>query len=260
MSSTIHATAVVDAGASIGNGVEIGPYSVIGPNVELGDGCRLGAHVVLERNVRLAGEVQVGSGCVLGGAPQDLKFQGEETWVEIGARTVIRELSTVNRATHYSGTTRVGSDCYLMTYVHVAHDCQIGDGVTIANSTQLSGHIIVEDRATLSGLLAIHQFVTIGTHAFVGGGTRVNQDIPPYVKAVGNPMKLYGLNAIGLQRAGFSPPTLASLKHAYRLLFNSTMPRAEAVAELMAQPAMLPEVRRLLDFVTTARRGIPEDA
>jgi UDP-N-acetylglucosamine acyltransferase len=260
VSSTIHATAVVDAGAVLGAGVEIGPYCVIGPNVELGDGCRLGAHVVLERNVRLAPEVQIGSGSVLGSAPQDLKFQGEETWVEIGPRTVLRELSTVNRATHHSGTTRIGADCYLMTYVHVAHDCRIGDGVTIANSTQLSGHIIIEDRATLSGLLAIHQFVTIGTHAFVGGGTRVNQDIPPYVKAVGNPMKLYGLNAIGLQRAGFAPPTLTALKHAYRLLFNSTIPRSEAVAELMAQPSMLPEVRRLLDFVTSARRGVPEDA
>lgn len=259
MTSVIHATAVIDPSASLGAAVEIGPYCVIGPSTEIGDGCRLGPHVVLERNVRLAAEVQLGAGAVLGGGPQDRKFQGEETWVEIGPRTIIREHSTVNRATTATGTTRVGADCYLMTYVHVAHDCQIGDGVTIANSTQLSGHITIEDRATLSGLLALHQFVTIGTHAFVGGGTRVNQDIPPYVKAVGNPMKLYGLNSIGLQRAGFTAPTLAALKRAYRLLFNSTMPRAEAIAELMAQPSMLPEVRRLLDFVTTARRGVPED-
>lgn len=260
MSSTIHATAVVDAAAQLGTGVEIGPYCVVGPSVEIGDGCRLGPHVVLERNVRLAPEVQVGAGSVLGSPPQDLKFQGEETWVEIGPRTVIRELSTVNRATTATGVTRVGADCYLMTYVHVAHDCHIGDGVTIANSTQLSGHITVGDRATLSGLLALHQFVTIGTHAFVGGGTRVNQDIPPYVKAVGNPMKLYGLNSIGLQRAGFSPATLTALKHAYRLLFNSTMPRAQAVAELLSEPRMTPEVRHLLEFVSTASRGVPDDA
>lgn len=259
MSSTIHATAVIDPAASIGTGVEIGPYCVIGPAVEIGDGCRLGPHVVLERNVRLANDVQLGAGAILGSPPQDLKFQGEETWVEIGPRTMIREHSTVNRGTSATGCTRVGADCYLMTYVHVAHDCHIGDGVTIANSTQLSGHITIEERATLSGLLAIHQFVTIGAHAFVGGGTRVNQDIPPYVKAVGNPMKLYGLNAIGLQRAGFARETLAALKYAYRLLFNSTMPRAAAVAELMAQPSMTPEVRRLLEFVTTARRGVPED-
>lgn len=257
MSSEIHATAVVDPTASLGSGVEVGPYCVIGPSVEIGDGCRLGPHVVLERNVRLAGEVQIGAGAVLGGAPQDLKFQGENTWVEIGPRTVIRELSTVNRATSATGVTRVGADCYLMTYVHVAHDCHIGDGVTIANSTQLSGHVTIEDRATLSGLLAIHQFVTIGTHAFIGGASRIPQDIPPYVKAVGNPVELFGLNTVGLQRAGFPPATMAALKRTYRLLFNSTVPRAEAVAELMAEPSMLPEVRRLLEFVTAARRGVP---
>lgn len=257
MSAGIHPTAVIDAAASLGTAVEIGPYCVVGPSVEVGDGCRLGPHVVLERNVRLGTAVQVGAGSVLGSAPQDLKFQGGDTWVEIGPRTVIRELSTINRGSAATGLTRVGADCYLMTYVHVAHDCHIGDGVTIANSTQLSGHITVEDRATLSGLLAIHQFVTIGTHAFVGGGTRVNQDIPPYLKAVGSPMKLFGLNTVGLQRAGFPEETLVALKHAYRLLFNSTMPRAEAIAELLAMPSPAPEVRRLLDFVTTARRGVP---
>ena len=148
------------------------------------------------------------------------------TWVEIGPRTVIREHSTVNRATAATGVTRVGADCFLMTYVHVAHDCRIGDGVTIANATQLSGHVTIEDQASLSGLIAVHQFVTIGTHAFVGGASRVPQDIPPYVKAVGNPVKLFGLNTVGLQRAGFSPDTLGALKRAYRLLFNSALPRA----------------------------------
>lgn len=257
MSATIHATAVVDPAASLGLDVDIGPYCVIGPAVEIGNGCRLGPHVVLERNVRLAAEVQIGAGSVLGSPPQDLKFHGEETWVEIGPRTVIRELTTVNRATTATGLTSIGADCYLMTYVHVAHDCHIGDGVTIANSTQLSGHITVEDRATLSGLLAIHQFVTIGTHSFIGGAARVNQDIPPYVKAVGNPTQLYGLNTVGLQRADFPPATVSALKHAYRLLFNSTRPRAEAIAELLAEGSPVPEVRRLLDFVTTARRGVP---
>ncbi len=257
MSAVIHATAVVDPAASLGVDVEIGPYCVIGPSVEIGDGCRLGPHVVLERFVRLAEQVEIGAGAVLGTAPQDLKFRGEATWVEVGPRTVIREHSTVNRGTEATGVTRIGADCYLMTYVHVAHDCHLGDGVTIANSTQLSGHITVEDHATLSGLLAIHQFVTIGTHSFIGGASRVNQDIPPYVKAVGNPVELFGLNTVGLRRAGFPSETVAALKRAYRLLFNSSMPRAEAVAELLAEPEQCPEVRRLLDFVTTARRGVP---
>ena len=225
--------------------------------MEVGDGCRIGPHAVLDRNVRLAVGVTVAAGAVVGSAPQDLKFRGEETWVEIGARSVLREHCTVNRATAAAGTTRIGADCFLMAYVHVAHDCQIGDGVSIANATQLSGHVTVEERATLSGLIAIHQFVTIGTCAFVGGASRVNQDIPPYVKAVGNPIELYGLNTIGLQRAGFTPETVSALKRAYRLLFNTNLPRSQAIAELAPAAAQYTEVQRLIDFVGTARRGVP---
>jgi UDP-N-acetylglucosamine acyltransferase len=253
----VHPTAVVDAGAALGVDVEIGPYAVLGPGVEVGDGCRVGPHVVLEQNVRLGREVVVGPGAILGGAPQDLKYQGEETWVEIGPRTVIREHSTVNRATAVTGVTRVGADCFLMTYVHVAHDCQIGDGVSIANATQLSGHVTVEEQATLSGLIAIHQFVTIGAYAFVGGASRVNQDIPPYVTAVGNPVELFGLNNVGLRRAGFPPDTLAALKHAYRLLFNTAVPRVQALAMLAPDGVRFPEVRRLVDFIGSTRRGVP---
>lgn len=257
MSQVIHATAVVDPTAVLGEAVEIGPYAVIGPNVELGDGCRLGPHVVLEKNVRLASEVSIGAGSVLGSDPQDVKYQGEESWVEIGPRTIIREHSTVNRGSAATGLTSIGADCFLMTYVHVAHDCRLGDGVTIANSTQLSGHIVIEDKATLSGLIAVHQFVTIGAYAFVGGASRIPQDIPPYVKAVGNPVELFGLNTVGLQRAGFSGDTLLALKRAYRHLFNSELPRAEAVAVLAEEARHYPEVRRLIQFVTTARRGVP---
>lgn len=257
MTVSLHPTSVVDGLARLGRDVELGPYVVIGPGVEIGDGCRLGPHVVLERNVRLAAGVSIGAGSVLGSPPQDMKYRDEPSWVEIGQGTVVREHSTINRGTAATGRTRIGADCYLMTYVHVAHDCDIGDGVTIANATQLSGHVTVESRATLSGLIAVHQFVTIGTHAFVGGASRVNQDIPPYVKAVGNPTELFGLNTVGLQRAGITPETLQALKHAYRLLFNSPLPRAEAVAELQRDAAAFPEVRRLLEFIATASRGIP---
>ncbi len=257
MTITVHPTAVIDSDARLGEDVEIGPYAVVGPGVELGDGVRLGAHAVLERNVRLGTGVVIGSGAVLGGDPQDLKFRGEETWVEIGPGTVLRECSTVNRGTGATGVTRIGANCFLMTYVHVAHDCQIGDGVSIANATQLSGHVSVESHATLSGLLAIHQFVTIGGYAFIGGASRVNQDIPPFVKAVGNPTRLLGLNAVGLSRAGFAPELIAALKHAYRLLFNSPVPRAEAVGRLTEAGQRFPEVRRLVAFVTSARRGVP---
>ena len=257
MTVLIHSTAVVDPECELGTDVEIGPYAVLGPAVEIGDGCRVGPHAVLERNVRLAEEVTIGAGTVLGAPPQELKFRGEETWVEIGPRSVIREHSTVNRATTATAVTRIGADCFLMTYVHVAHDCQIGDGVSIANATQLSGHVTIESHATLSGLIAIHQFVTIGGYAFVGGASRVNQDIPPFVKAVGNPVELFGLNTVGLQRAGFGTEALAGLKHAYRLLFNSALSRAEALAHLESEAGQCAEVRRLIAFVGAARRGIP---
>ena len=257
MTLTIHPTAVIDADAELGDGVEVGAYAVIGPGVEVGDGVRLGPHVVLERDVTLGAGVIIAAGAVLGGDPQDVKYRGEPARVTVGPRTVIREHSTVNRGTAATGLTAIGADCFLMTYVHVAHDCLVGDGVTIANATQLSGHVTVEDRVTLSGLIAIHQFVTIGTGAFIGGASRIPQDIPPYVKAVGNPVKLFGLNTVGLTRAGMTADTLTALKHAYRLLFNATLPRAEAVALLQSSALSVPEVARLITFVTTARRGVP---
>jgi UDP-N-acetylglucosamine acyltransferase len=257
MTVAIHPTAVVDPGAELGCGVEVGPYAVIGPAVVVGDGCRLGPHAVLEQQVRLGPRVQVGAGAVLGGPPQDVKYRAEETWVEIGAGTIIREYCTINRGTRARGRTAVGEGCFLMAYVHVAHDCELGDGVTIANATQLSGHVTVEPHATLSGLIAVHQFVTIGTHAFVGGASRVNQDIPPYVKAVGNPVELFGLNRVGLERAGFSPGTIAALKRAYRLLFNTALPRPEAIARIRAELGEVPEVLRLVNFVASAPRGVP---
>jgi UDP-N-acetylglucosamine acyltransferase len=253
----VHPTAVLDPACQLGHDVEVGPYAVVGPGVEIGDGCRIGPHAVLERNVRLGAGALLGAGAVLGSAPQDVKYDGEETWVEIGARSVIREHSTVNRATSTSGTTRLGADCFLMTYVHVAHDCQIGDGVTIANATQLSGHVTIEERATLSGLIAVHQFVSIGAHAFIGGASRINQDIPPYLKAVGNPVELYGLNSVGLQRAGFPREVIAALKRAYRLLFNAGLTRGQALRELAPLAAECREVQRLMDFVSAARRGVP---
>jgi len=253
----IHPTALVDPGARFGEGVEIGPFAIVGPDVIVGDRCRIGPRATLERYVRLGAGVSVGEGSLLGGPPQDFKFKDEETWVEVGPGTVIREYATINRGTAATGKTVVGANCFLMSYVHVAHDCQIGDGVVIANATQLSGHVIIEEHANLSGLVAVHQFVRIGCHAIIGGASRIPQDIPPYVKAVGNPVKLFGLNRVGLERAGFGREVLASLKHAYRLLFTSALPRAGAVAALAEEARRVPEVRRLIQFVTAARRGVP---
>jgi UDP-N-acetylglucosamine acyltransferase len=257
MTQPIHPTALIDPSAVIAGDVEIGAFAIIGPDVTIGAGCRIASRVTLERNVRLAPGVYVGSGAILGGAPQDLKYRGEETWVEIGPGTIIREYATINRGTVASGRTTVGADCFLMSYVHLAHDCHIGDGVIIANGSQLAGHVTIEDRAALSGLVAVHQFVTIGCSSFIGGATRVNQDIPPFVKAVGNPVELYGLNSIGLQRQGFPPETIAALKRAYRLFFNSDLNLGQALERARTELPDLPQVSQFLEFVSSSQRGVP---
>jgi UDP-N-acetylglucosamine acyltransferase len=257
VSPAIHPTALIDPSAELGAGVTIGPYAIVGPHVTIGDRCRLGPRATLHRNVRLSEDVLIGDGSILGGDPQDLKYDGEETWVEIGPGTIIREYSTINRATAATFKTTVGARCFIMTYVHLAHDCHVGDDVVIANATQCAGHVTIHDRAILSGLNAVHQFVTIGTYAFVGGGSRVNQDIPPYVKAVGNPMELYGLNSIGLQRAGFSGDTVAALKRAYRLFFNSDLNLTQALERARSDLPPFPEVERFLAFVESSERGVP---
>jgi UDP-N-acetylglucosamine acyltransferase len=255
--TVVHPTAILDPGAELGEGVEIGPWAIVGPRVCIGDRCRIGPRVRLQRNVRLAEDVSVGDGSIVGGDPQDLKYKGEETWVEVGAGTIIREYSTINRGTTQSYRTTVGARCFIMSYVHLAHDCHLGDEVVIANGTQLAGHVTIQDHAVLSGLNAVHQFVTIGAYAFVGGGSRVNQDIPPYVKAVGNPMELYGLNSIGLQRAGFSGETVAALKRAYRLFFNSELNLSQALERARTDLPPFPEVERFLAFVESSERGVP---
>jgi UDP-N-acetylglucosamine acyltransferase len=257
VTNAIHPTAIIDPSAELGMGVEIGPWVMVGPRVVVGDRCRIGPRARLQRNVRLADEVTVGDGSIIGGDPQDLKFKGEETWVEIGRGSIIREYSTINRGTSASYKTVVGERCFIMSYVHLAHDCHVGDDVVIANATQCAGHVTIHDRAVLSGLNAVHQFVTIGTYAFVGGGSRVNQDIPPYVKAVGNPMELYGLNSLGLQRAGFGGETIAALKRAYRLFFNSDLNLSQALERARTDLPSFPEVERFLAFVESSERGVP---
>ncbi len=256
MSGLIHPSAIIDKDAVIGANVSVGPGAIIGPRCFVGDGCVIAAHAVLEEYVRLGTEVTIGIGTILGGLPQDLKFKGEETWVEVGDRTVIRDYSTVNRGTSQSFKTTVGSDCYLMTYVHLAHDCHVGNGVIISNGTQLAGHVTIEDKAILSGLIAVHQFGKIGRYAFIGGMARVNKDVPPYVKAVGNPIKLYGLNSIGLARNGFTPEVIHELKKAYRLFFRSELNIAQALEQARAELSMSPEVKAFVDFVDDSQRGI----
>jgi UDP-N-acetylglucosamine acyltransferase len=253
----IHPTALVDPGASLAPDVVVGPFAIVGPGVVLGPGCRLGPRVTITRDTTLGRNVRVGDGTILGGDPQDLKYRGEETRLEIGDDVVIREFSTINRGTARSGLTRIGARSYLMSYVHVAHDCRVGDGTLLANGVQLAGHVTVEEGANLSGLVAVHQFVTIGAMAFIGGCSRVNQDIPPYVMAVGNPVELYGLNTVGLERAGIASDTLVALKRLYRLFFNSSLNFSQAIERARLEIPSLPEVQRFIDFVARSERGVP---
>ncbi len=256
MTARIHPSAVVSSDAKIGADVEIGPFALVGENCEIGDGCVIGPRATLERNVRLAAGVKVGSGSVLGGDPQDLKFKGEFTTVEVGEGTTIREYATINRGTSHSNKTSVGKHCFIMSYVHLAHDCQLGDGVIISNAAQLAGHVVVEDKAIISGLTAMHQFVKIGAYSFIGGCSRVAKDVPPYVKAVGNPVKLYGLNSIGLQRNNFPEETIRELKRAYRLFFRSELNVSQARERAEHELQRLPEVEHFLRFVDESQRGL----
>jgi UDP-N-acetylglucosamine acyltransferase len=253
---TIHPTAIISESAQLGDDIVVGPGVIIGEHCVVGDGCILEPRSILERNVRLAPNVRIGVGTVLGGDPQDLKFKGEETWVEIGEGTRVREYSTINRGTSASGRTTVGKNCFLMSYVHLAHDCQLGDGVIISNGTQLAGHVTIEDRAILSGLVAVHQFVKIGKHSFVGGCSRVAKDVPPFLKAVGNPVKLYGLNSVGLQRSGFDEGVVRELKRAYRLFFRSELNVSQARERAATELSASPEVEHFLRFLSDTDRGI----
>ncbi|HEY2027315.1 MAG TPA: acyl-ACP--UDP-N-acetylglucosamine O-acyltransferase [Gemmatimonadaceae bacterium] len=256
MSPRIHPTALVSADAQIDPDVDIGPFAIIGEGCTIAGGCVIGARATLERNVILAPNVKIGSGTILGGDPQDLKFKGEPTTVEIGEGTTIREYTTINRGTTQSFKTTVGKNCFIMSYVHLAHDCHIGDGVILVNSVQLAGHVTVGDRAIIAGQSAAHQFVKVGQYAFVGGCSRISQDVPPYVKAVGNPIKLYGLNSVGLQRNSFPEEVVRELKRAYRIFFRSELNVTQAKERAAAELKPFPEVLQLLRFVEESGRGV----
>src|SRR5580765_6073068 len=255
MSVTIHPSAIIHPGAQIGDGTEIGAFAIVGEHCVTGRNCVIAARATLERNVTLGAGVKVGVGTVLGGDPQDLKYKGEHTTVEIGDGTTIREYTTINRGTTQSYKTTVGKGCFLMSYVHLAHDCHVGDGVIISNGTQLAGHVTIDEKAILSGLVAVHQFATIGRYCFIGGCSRVAKDVPPYVKAVGNPIKLYGLNSVGLERNGFPEDVRRELKRAYRLFFKSELNLSQAREKAKAELHDSPEVQEFLAFFERSDRG-----
>ena len=253
----IHPTAIVDPKSEIAADVVIGPYAVIGAGVTVGEACRVGAHAVLEGPARLGAHNVIHAFASIGSAPQDLKYGGEPTKLEIGSHNVIREFTTLNRGTvGGGGTTRIGSHNLFMAYAHVAHDCVIGDRVVMANGATLAGHVTIEDFAIIGGLVAIHQHVRIGESAILGGGAMVSLDVPPYCMAAGDRATLRGLNLVGLRRRGMDEATLNALRAAYRILFQSGLRLADAVARLRAELPGSREVEHLAAFVSSSSRGI----
>ena len=253
----IHATAIVDSKARIADGVEIGPYSIVGPNVEIGANTVIGPHVVIEGHTRIGADNKIFQFCSIGAAPQDKKYAGEETRLEIGDRNTIRECCTFNIGTTQDvGLTKVGNDNWIMAYVHVAHDCIVGNNVIFANSVQLAGHVQVGDFVIIGGLSGVHQFVRIGAHAMAGMTTSLSQDLPPYVMASGNPAEARGMNFEGLRRRGFSDEGIAALRRAYKTLYKSGLRLEEARDAIAAEQDTHPELRPLVDFISVSGRGI----
>lgn len=253
----IHPTAIIHANAKLGANVCVGAYSIIGENVEVGDNTWIGPHVVINGNTRIGRDNRIFQFTSLGEVPQDKKYAGEPTRLEIGDRNTIREFCTFNLGTAQDvGVTRVGNDNWVMAYVHIAHDCQVGNNTTFANNSQLAGHVHIDDWAILGGFTGVHQFCRVGAHCMTAVGTVILQDVPPYIMAAGNTASPYGLNAEGLKRRGFSPEALQALKRAYRTLYKSGLMLEEARTKLEEEARMHPEVQRLVDFLAISKRGI----
>ena len=254
---TIHPTAVIDASARIGAKVAIDAYCVIGANVQIGDGTVIGAHTTIEGPTRIGRDNRIHAQAAIGGDPQDKKYGGGKSELVIGDRNTIREFVTLNRGTaDGGGMTRIGDDNWIMAYVHIAHDCTVGSNTVFANNATLAGHVEVGDHAILGGFSGVHQFCKIGAHAFVGMGSLINADVPPFVMVAGNYAKPRGINAEGLKRHGYSAERIAAIKRAYRALYVSGKPLAEAREQLAATAASDADVRELLEFIDRSGRSL----
>lgn len=258
----IHPTAVIDSRAELDPSVAVGPYTVIGPQVRIGAGTRIASHVVIEGDTTIGRDNVIYQFCSLGAAPQDKKYKGEPTRLEIGDRNTLREYCSLNLGTAQdAGVTRLGSDNWILAYVHIAHDCQVGSNTIFSNNATLAGHVHVGDWVIMSGFAAVHQFCKIGDHAFVGMNASLSQDVPPFILAAGTPIAARGLNIEGLKRRGFGPDEIAALRQAYKLIYKSGLTLQEARTALAAQEAGLDgsaagRLRSMRGFLDTASRGI----
>ena len=256
MNIHIHPTAIVEPGAQLEEEVKVGAYSIIGKNVRIGRRTEIGPGVLIEGWTSIGEDCIISKGAAIGGPPQDVHFKGAKSFVKIGDRNLIREYVTVHRGTKEGSTTYIGNDCFIMAYSHIAHNCVVEDGVIIANLGTLAGYVTVEKKAVIGGLSAAHQYVKIGAYSIIGGCSKVVKDVPPYTKADGHPARLWGLNTVGLQRAGFSPKTRKLLKRAYRILFRSNLNTSQALRRIENGLEPIPEIRHLCDFIRNSKRGI----
>lgn len=255
--AAIHPTAVIAEGAELGTNVQIGPYAVIGAHVRIGDGTRVGPHAVVDGRTTIGRDNRIFQFASVGAEPQDLKYRGEESRLEIGDRNIIREFATLSTGTTGGGmVTSIGSDTLLMNYAHVGHDCRVGSHCILANGATLAGHVTLDDHVIVGGLAAIHQFVRVGESAILGGGAMVIHDVPPFCNASGDRARLRGINVIGLRRRGFDAAQVRAVKRAYRLLFGSGLPFAEARARAAAELDDSPELQRMLAFLADSTRGV----
>jgi UDP-N-acetylglucosamine acyltransferase len=254
---SLHPTAQVDPAAHLGDGTTVGAFSVIGPEVTLGPGCEVGPHAVIEGPTVMGARCRVFPFACIGMAPQDLKYRGERTTIEIGDDNVFREGVTVHRGTvGGGGVTRIGTGNLLMAQTHIAHDCQVGSKVIFANAATLAGHVVVQDGATIGAFSGVHQFCRVGEHAYIGGYSVITQDALPFVLTVGNRARSFGINVIGLERRQFPPETIQALRQAYRILFRSRLSLQEGLARLQSEFPLQPEVGRLAAFIRGSDRGV----
>jgi UDP-N-acetylglucosamine acyltransferase len=254
---SIHPTAIVDPSTELGRNVSIGPYSIIGPHVVIGNDCWVGPHVVINGPTRIGTENRIYQFASIGESPQDLKYAGEATLLEIGDRNTIREYATINRGTiNGGGITRVGNDNFLMAYIHIAHDCIIGNRSVFANNASLAGHVAIGNQVILSGFTLVHQFCSVGDHAFTGMGSAISKDVPPYLMVTGNPGQPHGINSKGLERQGISPEAIRAIKRAYKILYRSGLSLEEAKREIAAMADRVEALTIFSHFLAQSRRSI----
>lgn len=251
----IHPTACIEKGALLDAGVEVGPYSIVGGGARIGEGTRIGAFSVIEGRVSIGRNCTIGHHVVLGAPPQDVAYRGEDSEVVIGDNTVLREFVTIHRATGEGKSTRVGNNCFIMAYCHIAHNCEIGDEVTMANGAALAGYVTVGPQAVLSGYVGVHQFVRIGRLAMVGGLSKVVMDVPPFLLVDGHPAQIFGLNVVGLRRRGFSAKERELIKRIYRILYHSSFPLGKAL-EMVREEFSQEVAREIVAFFEESKRGV----